>query len=1021
MLQPNKFRIYNASAGSGKTFTLVQEFLSLLLVKPNPDAFKELLAITFTNKAANEMKSRILDMLKHLSTAEDEDSRLVNFSKETGLSVDVIRTRSGKILSSILHNYGLFAVSTIDKFNLRLMRAFSQDLGLSVNFDVQMEEDTLLSESVDVLFSELHQNPQLAGILSEIAIENLSNDERWDISGDIVSQTKTLLNDKYLQQMKLLHELPLEKFNAFRAKVNNRYFSAKNVILQTGKDLIEYFDSQGLTINDFKKKSQGSIFKYFQMIAEEVYKPMSDAQKKMLEDGSYLSNKTADHIQVTGKIHEAYEKILNGMSEMYLWKGIRQKINPVTVINEVDKKFSAIKNENNILMISEFNRIIGESIADQPAPFVYEKIGNRYTNYFIDEFQDTSDLQWDNLLPLMENAVAQDHTVMIVGDPKQSIYRWRGGNPQLMLHLSQHPDDQYEVVNLPTNWRSYDKVISFNNALYDFISNGLACESYQELYRGASQNCNERCGGYVQLRLQPRPPNGSGESLIEHCMLGLLKDIQKAEENGFTWDEMAVLVRKKTDAQNIAEFLTENGYQIISSDSLLLKNSDDVLLLMAFIRYLANPGLADYRAELLIRLFHSELIQKEDISAFFIGCAHLSQENFLSELKKEGVNLTGVTLPFQSFYDQVSGAVRAFRLNEKGNSYITFFMDEVLKFQNQPDPTALNFAEHWDLNSNSLSIIIPEGQKAIQLMTIHKSKGLEFPVVFIPYVTWQPKQSGVWIKVDDDEIPVFFVDPIKEKEFLPQEVRETMDDEENQSELDELNALYVASTRAVEQLYITTVAQENGKPVASYLNAFAMNYDRDEDGVISFGDPQRVSEPEEISTENQQEIPFISSDWNHKVQISREHAFLWNESRAEAVEFGNKIHAVLEKLENSGQTEELLERFELQGFITSEDRIKIQSGLKDIFEHPLLTGVFDTSEYLNEREFISEQGQLFRPDRLAKVNGDWVLVDYKTGKPEIKHADQILHYAHMLQPLGINVARKLLVYPGSAETVVEVN
>ena len=248
-----------------------------------------------------------------------------------------------------------------------------------------------------------------------------------------------------------------------------------------------------------------------------------------------------------------------------------------------------------------------------------------------------------------------------------------------------------------------------------------------------------------------------------------------------------------------------------------------------------------------------------------------------------------------------------------------------------------------------------------------------------------------------------------------------MDDEENQSELDELNALYVASTRAVEQLYITTVAQENGKPVASYLNAFAMNYDRDEDGVISFGDPQRVSEPEEISTENQQEIPFISSDWNHKVQISREHAFLWNESRAEAVEFGNKIHAVLEKLENSGQTEELLERFELQGFITSEDRLKIQSGLKDIFEHPLLTGVFDTSEYLNEREFISEQGQLFRPDRLAKVNGDWVLVDYKTGKPEIKHADQILHYAHMLQPLGINVARKLLVYPGSAETVVEVN
>ncbi|MDG4950872.1 UvrD-helicase domain-containing protein [Weeksellaceae bacterium KMM 9724] len=1024
MLKPNKIKIYNASAGAGKTYTLVKEFLSLLFLKPETDAFKKLLAITFTNKAANEMKVRIVEKLQELTDLPDEDSEMKTMMKETGLSPDAIRLKSRNILTSILHNYGLFAVSTIDKFNLRLMRAFSQDLGISVNFDVEMDTRQMLSESVDLLFSELQDEKLLSDIMTDIALENLSNDQRWDISDDMIQQSNDLLQDKFLEPLQQLQKLSLEEFNAFRNMVNRKYFAAKLNIDKAAKDVLDYTKNQGLSIEDFKYKNSGSVLKYFLDIEDGKYLLFGPRAEKLFESGAYLSNKSADIDALTSVIADAYAVIQENLRDYNFWSKIKKKINPITLLNEVDKRLNKVKEENNILLIGDFNKIISDNIKDQPTPFIYEKIGNRYHHYFIDEFQDTSDLQWQNLLPLVLNALSDDMTVMIVGDPKQSIYRFRGGNPNLMIGLAdmEDTDERIEVESLPTNWRSYHEVINFNNALYEFIGGGLNHPGFKALYESAGQEENHKKGGYVQLRFEPKPQKGSGESHLENCMYRLLEDIQKAEENGFAWEEMAILVRTNSQGQLIAEFLSEKGYQIISNESLLLQNSDHVQLLLAFIQFLTKPTNSEYRINLILRLYQNHILNVEDKTEFIANHIGLNENDFIQVLKKRDVDLEFLKLPFQSFYDQVSAAVRAFRLQENANAYVSFFMDEILKFQYQPDPTPQAFLVFWEQKAHKLSIVIPEGQKAIQLLTLHKSKGLQFPVVFLPYITWEPKSSGIWIPVEDEKVKQIYIEDLNDMEQMPAEVQERIIEEEIQAELDALNMLYVATTRAVEQLYmVADVPGKSDLPVASYLFHFAGRQEGFEDNCISFGSPERVSTLKERNNQNQMVVPFVSSDWTQKVKISEEHAMLWDDSRAEALEYGRKMHSVLEKINHISETDDVLDQFELQGFITAEEKTQLSVELKKLFEHQDLSALFNAEEFYNERDFVAPDGNLFRPDRLVKLNEDWILMDYKTGEPKKKYEKQVNDYAQFLTDLGMPVKRKLLIFLDQKETVVEVD
>ena len=358
-------------------------------------------------------------------------------------------------------------------------------------------------------------------------------------------------------------------------------------------------------------------------------------------------------------------------------------------------------------------------------------------------------------------------------------------------------------------------------------------------------------------------------------------------------------------------------------------------------------------------------------------------------------------------------------MDEEADAYITFFMDEVLKFQIKKDASPQAFLNFWEQKGRKLSIVIPEGQKAIQLMTIHLSKGLQFPVVFLPFNTFSAKNDGIWMPTNHEKVSEVFTGNFKNKDFLPTPIQELMEEEEIQSEIDDLNLLYVATTRAIEQLFIITKLKDS-KTVASYFNNFANKFESFEDNILSFGSLERKSEFKVKVETNQIAVPFISSDWTKKVKISNEHALLWNQSRAESIEYGNKMHAVLEKINSIDDTESILENFEIQGFIDHQDKFKLSESLSELYEHPVLTHIFNAKESYNERDFIAKDGSLFRPDRLVKMNNQWFLLDYKTGDPHSKYEKQLNDYAQNLNDLGMPIAKKYLIYLNNENLVIEV-
>lgn len=1016
------FKIYNASAGAGKTYTLVFEFLSILLQKSDADSFKEILAITFTNKAANEMKERIIAQLQKLAKGELSDEEIKRFEEKTGLSKEKIQVKSQAILTSILHNYALFSVSTIDKFNLRLMRSFSQDMGLSLNFDVEMDVNDILKESVDVLFSDLKENNDLSDLISKIAIENLEEDKHWDVSKDITEKAGKLFQDKFLEELKSFEKIPLKKLIEFREKAKTNYFSSKKAILKTAQEVVDYCESKGLKTEDFKYKKTG-VLSFYEKTLSGVIGLYGARQEGLIEKNDVLDNKNHPlKDELMSLLTEKYTEIHQQVLQYFFWEKVYKNINPVTAINEIDKKLDEIKQENNILLISEFNKIISENIKDQPTPFIYEKIGNRYKNYFIDEFQDTSNLQWENLKPLVDNAIATDDFVMIVGDPKQSIYRFRGGNPELMIGLYNSDDERISTEELPKNWRSYDEVINFNNLLYTEIAKSLDNEHYQRLYLdGNKQETNHKKGGYVQVDYLETPERGSGLKFFDDVIIpNLIKNIRTCQENGFKYSEMAILVRQKAEGRKIAEALAEENIDVISNESLSLNHSSEVQLLLSFIRFISDKENNEFRADLLLNLNHHNLISSEDISEFYKDTINQKTTDFISIVKEKGVDLSFIELPFKTLYDQVSAAIRAFGLDKKGDSYITFFMDELLNFQQKKEVTAAAFIEFWDLKGEDKSIAMPEGNEAIQLMTIHKSKGLEFPVVFLPAATWNSKTSGVWIPLGEEPVEKLYVDKLKSTDLLPEEVLPEIIEEEMQSELDTLNMLYVATTRAVEQLYIGTqfTDKESSVQTINYFNMLK-NISELNNNSITFGDIKRVSKPKEKESETQA-IPYIATEWTNKIKVSKEHTLLWDEKRAESIDYGNKIHAILEKLNHVEEASELLDKFELQGFISNDEKQNISSELDKIFANPELEKIFNSPEFLNERDFVSPSGLIFRPDRLVKMKDGWVLIDYKTGEHLQKHKNQVNEYAENLKSLGYDINKKYLLYLGSNNNIVKV-
>ncbi|MDQ1167792.1 exodeoxyribonuclease V subunit beta [Flavobacterium sp. SORGH_AS_0622] len=1050
-MQSPSFSIYDASAGSGKTYTLVKEYLKIILSSPKNDAYRNILAITFTNKAVHEMKSRIVGSLSEF--AKDDPSPkaadlMEDLSRDTGLSIIKIKTKSQQIIKHLIHNYAAFDISTIDKFTHKVIRAFAHDLNLPMTFEVTLDTENLLVEAVDAIIAQAGEDETLTKLLIDFTMEKTDDDKSWDVSREILDTGRLVLNENNRNEILHFQDKTIGEFVEIKQKMQALCKELESKNAELASKAIELIDKNGI---DPKSFSRGTFPNHLESIRDGKFNPKNKtfhefddiAINKTAKDRALIENIIPELLQILKEVYKNFEK-------RDFCKAFLKNITPLSLLNTVSNELAKIQSEQNILSISEFNAIIHREIQNQPAPFIYERLGERYRHFFIDEFQDTSEMQWQNLIPLIDNSLSglddlgNKGTLMIVGDPKQSIYRWRGGKAEQFIELSKdvnpfnNPDKAIKHLN--TNYRSYSEVIEFNNAFFKLISAEFSNDDYKDLYENHSfQNINSKNGGYVNISFLPvvdKNDFADDEEVVEKSdlyVLATLNTIQEVVKQGFEYKDIVILTRKRDQGIAVANYLTEQGIPLLSSETLMIQNAAEVRLIVHLLRYLNNSANLESKANFLHFLSSTKDLAMPVHDFIAKGMSYRSEKEFEEWLLTFDVSFSFEDVRKKSLYEAVEIIISKFILPSEGNAYVQFFLDIVLERDIRNQSGVADFLVFWDKNAEKFSIPSPEGNNAVRIMTIHKSKGLEFPVVIMPFAdedyNRKPKDK-LWLDTEEIDlgVPKALVDNSSVVESFGESASAVFNLKKQEELLDNINVLYVALTRAEEQLYVISQslkAKNDGEypnNMASFFIKYLINegiYD-EEKLNYEFGNKLRLSKNTK-TVDLVKSIPVVKEVLNPKnIKIAQREALMWGTHQQEAISYGNIVHEILAFVKDKSDIDLAVTKSLENGLITFDQVEQVLKTLREIVNHPELSICFNGNDtVLNEQTIVQKEGRILKPDRIVFLeNKETYLLDYKTGAVNAKYQNQIQEYQDAIEDLGYKVLKKALVYIGSEIEVV---
>ena len=1060
-MQKPAFSIYDASAGSGKTYTLVKEYLKIILVSKKPDAYRNILAITFTNKAVHEMKSRVLESLSQFSKENPSEKALQlmqDISSDTGLSLNAITEKAKSIIKNLIHNYAAFDISTIDKFTHKVIRAFAHDLNLPITFEVSLDTEILLTEAVDAIIAEAGNDEELTKLLVDFTMEKTDDDKSWDISREIMETGKLILNENNREEITHFDKKKITDFVVIKNKLTELTKELETACVDLANDALLLIENNGIDTNSFP---YGTFPKHLNFFREKDsrannhrFREFDDIKiKKDAKDKAIIESIIPTLLEILDSIYTKTEKLLFYMAFL-------KNITPLSLLNTLSNKLTEIQKEQGILSITEFNKLIHDQIQNQPAPFIYERLGEKYKHFFIDEFQDTSEMQWQNLIPLIDNATSSEDllgergSLLIVGDPKQSIYRWRGGKAEQFIELSKDVNPfnnpEKELFSLKTNWRSYSNIIDFNNQFFGFIANEFAHNDYKDLYKNHShQEENNKKGGYVNISFLPKSEkadNGEEENpaKVEMYLLATLNRIQKVKANGFSYKDIAILTRKKDNGIAIANYLTQHGIPILSSESLLIGSSSEVQCIIAVLYYLKNNNDRESKANFLYYIASTRdqrpngtklnCQQKLAIHDFIaLGMEQNSETEFEQWLASFDIHFSFKNTRKKSLYEATESIISKIIPIEKRNAYVQFFLDIVLEQDIKKQAGISDFLLYWDANFGKLSIPSPEGREAVRIMTIHTSKGLEFPVVIFPFAEEDyskgPREK-IWLNADEEQVglPKVLVDKNNNVSGYGESAALIYQQKKQEELLDDINILYVAMTRAEEQLYIISGIVSRNKDgilpsnTASFFIKFLEEKNQYDEGKLEyeFGSSEKLSETEESKDETEI-IPQLTTTLNMKnIKIAQRESLMWNTKQQKAIEYGNILHEILSFIKTKDDIDLALTKAIENGLIVSSQKEDVLKTIYEIVNHQDLSLFFSNEhKILNEKTIIQKEGNLVIPDRmvLTKLN-EIYLLDYKTGTHQTKYQLQLENYQKAIEKMGFNVTKKALVYIGDTLEIV---
>ncbi len=1062
--------VIKASAGSGKTHRLTGEYLHLLFSRPNNHS--HILAVTFTNKATDEMKSRIVEELFRLASGKASpylDALMAAFS----LSETAVRSHAGTILETILHDYSAFSISTIDRFFQRTMRAFTREMGLAGGFNIEVDETSLLMETIDLMLSELDmpENKTLSEWLLKFMQDRIEEGKSWKIDQQVQELSKQLFNETYKslsdEDFAIIQDkVHLEHYKQMLVRIVKSYEQEARVI---GVKALYLMRQHGLAYDDFKHKRNSGFMLFVKLSEGIIEKPSNRLIGLEDNEDQWISSKEKEQAirsAYTTGLNECVHNIIQHSKNDRDYQTARQLLRnffTLGILNDIKLRLRKLQQENNTLFLSDTTELLNAIIAGTDSPFIYEKTGTLLTNFMIDEFQDTSRMQWDNFKPLIEESLSSNNFNLIVGDVKQSIYRFRNSDWQLLEEQVENDlhGENIQKHLLNTNWRSDANIIQFYNAFFtkaatimqdDFDraitdtpgsesnskSNRQIADAYVDVYQNVPPHKAES-GGQVKIKFLKCD---KGDDWKSEVLEQLPHEIEALQDQGFALKDIAIVVRWNHEATEVAETLlnykeqhpeTPYRFDIISNEALLIGNAQSVKAVIALMRHFRNPHdqIRLMMAVYEFYRFHRNISPDEALQNFREEAAG----DFPDEIRSRLHELS--SLPF---YDMVESffAFSGDALDKRENAHVQAFLDIVLKFSTRASSDLNDFLDWWDEKGYKKALFSPDEQDAIRLITIHKSKGLGFGVVIMPFVDWEVDHKTthnniIWCKPNVAPFDALSVAPLKYGKALADTIfREDYLEEKRFTYIDNLNLLYVAFTRAKHRLIafapqprkagiISSVAdllwrgisdlmkQPNSDRPLICLNEFIT--ERDHATVFEYGTPKikesvaMAQTASSCQTGKWQSLPF---DNRLKLRLNSIGFFADDGSR----DYGTLMHDIISKVKYVSDIPAAVERKIAEGELGEYEREKTVHELSKVLSLPeVMEWYTDRYIILNEAQMLHPRFGFSRPDRVMIGNDEVIVVDYKFGAQEdTKYTRQVERYMKTVEEMDYTRVKGFVFY-----------
>lgn len=1059
--------IYKASAGSGKTFTLSVEYIKLLI--KDPQSYRSTLAVTFTNKATEEMKLRILSQLYGIwKLLPDSKSYIDKIKEDLDVTEEYMSERAGIALHNIVHNYSYFRIETIDSFFQSVLRNLARELDLTANLRIELNDYQIERNAVDELINSLDENSELLTWIMEYIRENMDDDKDWNVIGNIKRFGENIFREYYKTNSKKLNERLLEEgfFKQYTSKLRQMRNEAEVEMQNEAAQFFDALNHNGIEINDLNNGKNGPAG-YFIKIKKGIYNNtiVTKRLQKVLDDGSessWVKQKSSKETQ--GIVRELANSTLTPL--VHHAEDVRQKnwyiygsavltlrhLNQLRLLNSIENKVRMMNVEQNRFLLSDTHTLLHSLIRDTDSPFIFEKIGNYLENIMIDEFQDTSTVQWQNFKVLLEECMShgEQQGNLIVGDVKQSIYRWRSGDWRMLNNIERefpYLNSMLNVCSLDTNYRSSRRVITFNNAFFKRASeleyadqksstpDTSSPEQLKKAYSDVAQKVPSfrNNHGYVSINLLPN------EDYRQQALQKTAEAVSLLLDSGANYSDIAILVRSNDIIQLIAEFFANElpDVKIISDEAFRLDSSVSVNIIVNAMLWLTHPDNILAKAY-IAKAYQTYVLKKSEQETnkllataegidSALPCALIDKRNDL------------LTMPIFELAEQI---YTLFNIgNIKGeDAYLYAFYDALTDFIANNTADIDSFVEEWN-DSIAEKTIQASAIDGIRIITIHQSKGLEFEHVVIPFCDWTlEKGNTIWCTPQVEpynELPLIPVD------FSASQMKGTIyefdyNEEHLQNCVDNLNLLYVAFTRAVSSLFV--IAQRGTPSSRSYIVEQAITdiklegssldgdpSDKKAELLFSYGELEIVEtktkkKSDNIFTPEVENMNVNMATFSNKVefkQSNKSRDFVADDDentddddrkQLSYIKTGKILHYLFSTINTTDDIDTSLVQLEMDGLIEeSGTNIKrLRDMLHKRFSNRQVADWFSSRWTLfNECTILdydaaTDTVREHRPDRVMKdeKTGEVVIVDFKFGSPRPEYVEQVNRYKALTQNMG---------------------